>query len=136
MTTWLTTSFPPSSRPGRAGRRVQGSEDIPGFLAHHSIDLLSVSKKLKSEMHRFGLHTMGPVAPHEQAPAGGPVWARRAHGTGSLPSSETGWMRTLPTAPVEDVTLTPSGFIGKSGMQVRSISTSLSRYIGCSIGSG
>lgn len=41
----------------------RGTEDVPGFLAHHSIDLLPISEKLKSEMHRFGLHTMGAWPP-------------------------------------------------------------------------
>ena len=32
------------------------------FLSPYSIDLLAVSTDLKSELHRFGLHTMGAVA--------------------------------------------------------------------------
>ena len=37
-------------------------KDVAAFLAPHSIDLLPVSADVKSEMHRFGLHTMGAVA--------------------------------------------------------------------------
>ncbi len=37
-------------------------KDVAAFLAPHSIDLLPVSTDVKSEMHRFGLHTMGAVA--------------------------------------------------------------------------
>ena len=52
-----------------------------GFLAPHTIDLLPVSVDVKSEMHRFGLHTMGAVASmsgHMLAdrfgPEGGRAW--------------------------------------------------------------
>ena len=37
-------------------------DDVRAFLAPHTIDLLPVSVDVKSEMHRFGLHTMGAVA--------------------------------------------------------------------------
>ena len=37
-------------------------DDARAFLAPHTIDLLSVSVDVRSEMHRFGLHTMGAVA--------------------------------------------------------------------------
>ena len=36
--------------------------DVTAFLASHSVDLLPVSTDLKSDLHRFGLHTMGAVA--------------------------------------------------------------------------
>ena len=38
------------------------SDDVGAFLAPHSIDLLPVSADLKSDLHRFGLHTLGAVA--------------------------------------------------------------------------
>ena len=37
-------------------------EDVRAFLAPHSIDLLPLSERFKTELHRFGLHTMGSVA--------------------------------------------------------------------------
>ena len=37
-------------------------EDVAAFLAPHTIDLLPVSIGVKSELHRFGLHTLGAVA--------------------------------------------------------------------------
>ena len=40
--------------------RVPG--DAAGFLAPHAVDLLPVSAEIKTELHRFGLHTMGAVA--------------------------------------------------------------------------
>ena len=36
--------------------------DVSAFLAPHSINLLPVSRRLKEEMHRLGLHHMGAVA--------------------------------------------------------------------------
>ena len=36
--------------------------EVSAFLAPYAIDLLPVSADLKSELHRFGLHTMGAVA--------------------------------------------------------------------------
>ena len=60
--------------------RVPG--DVEAFLAPHSIDLLTVSADVKSEMHRFGLHTMGAVASMSEhmladqfGPDGGRAWA-------------------------------------------------------------
>ena len=56
--------------------------DVEAFLAPHSIDLLTVSADVKSEMHRFGLHTMGAVASMSEhmladrfGPDGGRAWA-------------------------------------------------------------
>ena len=40
--------------------RVPG--DVATFLAPHSIDLLPIADRVKSQLHRFGLHTMGSVA--------------------------------------------------------------------------
>ena len=40
--------------------RVLG--DVKSFLAPHTIDLLPVSAEVKSDLHRFSLHTMGAVA--------------------------------------------------------------------------
>ena len=37
-------------------------DDARAFLAPHTVDLLPVSVDVRSEMHRFGLHTMGAVA--------------------------------------------------------------------------
>ena len=37
-------------------------EDVAAFLAPYTIDLLPVSADVRSELHRFGLHTMGDVA--------------------------------------------------------------------------
>ncbi len=45
-----------SSGVGRVG------DDVAGFLASHSVDLLPVSAGLRGELRRFGLHTMGAVA--------------------------------------------------------------------------
>ena len=40
----------------------RATDDAAAFLTPHTIDLLPVSASVKSEMHRFGLHTMGSVA--------------------------------------------------------------------------
>ena len=37
-------------------------EDAAAFLAPYAIDLLPVSAEIRTELHRFGLHTMGAVA--------------------------------------------------------------------------
>ena len=48
------------------GSEPHGATRVPAgvktFLAPYSIDLLPVSTRLKGEMHRFGLHTMGDAA--------------------------------------------------------------------------
>ena len=36
-------------------------DDVGGFLAPYSIDLLPISSEMKAAMHRFGLHNMGDV---------------------------------------------------------------------------
>ena len=41
---------------------VRAPADVGAFLARHSINLLPVSRRLKEEMHRLGLHRMGAVA--------------------------------------------------------------------------
>ena len=37
-------------------------EDAAAFLARHPIDLLPIPSKVKTEMRRLGLHTMGRIA--------------------------------------------------------------------------
>ena len=48
-----------ASRPHGA---VRVPTNVKAFLAPHSINLLPVSRRLKEEMHRLGLHRMGAVA--------------------------------------------------------------------------
>ena len=37
-------------------------EDAAAFLAPHPVDLLPIPTRMKTEMHRLGLHTMGQIA--------------------------------------------------------------------------
>ena len=37
-------------------------DDVRGFLAPHTINLLPVTSQVRNDLHRFGLHTMGAVA--------------------------------------------------------------------------
>ena len=48
-----------SSRPLGA---VQAPPNVAGFLAPQPVDLLPVPARVKAEMRRFGLHTLGDVA--------------------------------------------------------------------------
>ena len=54
------------------------------FLALHTIDLLPVSADVKSEMHRFGLHTMGAVVSMSGHVLTRSVRTRRQAGLGTL----------------------------------------------------
>lgn len=44
----------------------QAPEDVRGFLARYSVELLPVEADVKSKLHRFGLYRMGEVAAMEE----------------------------------------------------------------------
>ena len=51
-----------AARTSRTLGAIRVPDDVEAFLAPHSVDLLPVSSRVKSMMHRFGLHTMGDAA--------------------------------------------------------------------------
>ena len=66
--------------------------DVAGFLAPRPVDLLPIPARLRAEMHRFGLLTLGDVAAMEEA--------------------------DHPQSPVEEATLALSNLTGESGTQL------------------
>ena len=59
-----TTKFPAyvAAVMSEGGRATKVPDDVPGFLAELSVDLLPLSWKNRTRLHRFGLHTIGQVA--------------------------------------------------------------------------